>query len=154
MAYNKICAYTCWYLPSPGSVDHFKPKATYPDLAYEWSNYRLAAERVNNHKADSTEVLDPFTIQDGWFALDFPSCLVVPGPAMPADAETAVLKSIDILRLNDDDYLVEARCELMVHFSLGNVGLQFLRDHYPFLAIEIERQNLQARAAEVFKTRN
>jgi len=154
VAYGRICAYTCWYMPLIGTLDHYLPKSKYPELAYEWSNYRLALHRMNMNKSDSTEVVDPFAVQPGWFALDFPSCLVVPGPNIGAPIEAQVRKTIDILKLNIDDNLVQERCNLMVDFSKGYIALPFLRERYPFLAIEIERQNLQARAAEVFKTRN
>lgn len=75
-AYKGICASTCMYFVAPGSVDHFVPKSRRPDLAYEWSNYRLALPQVNSYKGDSVDVLDPFVVPEGWFILDFPSCLV------------------------------------------------------------------------------
>lgn len=152
VAYGRICAYTCWYMPLNGTLDHYRPKSKYPELAYEWSNYRLALHRMNCNKADSTEVLDPFDVQLGWFTLDFPSCLVVPGTGLNADVEMQVRRSIEILKLNSDDGLVQERCNLMVDFSKGHVALHFLKERYPFLAVEIERQNLQTRAAGVFKT--
>jgi hypothetical protein len=33
-AYKQICAYSCTYLATPGSVDHFIPKSRCPDLGY------------------------------------------------------------------------------------------------------------------------
>src|SRR5205085_6445728 len=68
-AYSSICAYCSCYIPNSCSVDHFRPKSTHPHLAYEWSNYRLAHDRINNNKGDSADVLDPFHIQLGWFIL-------------------------------------------------------------------------------------
>src|SRR6266536_204995 len=62
-AYSNICAYSSCWLPNNCSVDHLQPKATQPHLAYEWTNYRLAHDRINNNKGNSTDVLDPFHIQ-------------------------------------------------------------------------------------------
>jgi hypothetical protein len=81
-AYKQICAYSCIYLATPGSVDHFMPKRRYPKLAYEWNNYRLALPRINNHKGDSTDVIDPFIVQTGWFVMDFPSCFMKAGSGL------------------------------------------------------------------------
>ena len=40
-AHNNVCAYSAHWLP-PGitnmTVDHYKSKSDYPQLAYEWSN--------------------------------------------------------------------------------------------------------------------
>jgi uncharacterized protein (TIGR02646 family) len=38
--------------PAAGNVDHFKPKALFPLLAYEWTNYFLACESCNTAKHD------------------------------------------------------------------------------------------------------
>jgi hypothetical protein len=99
-AYQGICAYTCMYILPPGSVDHFLPKTHYPALTYEWNNYRLASQRVNQHKADSTDVIDPFSIQPGWFVLDFPSCLVFPGDGLPDMLKEQIERTI-VFQINN-----------------------------------------------------
>ena len=51
--YKGICAYYSIYLPkSIGaySVDHFVAKSKLKELAYEWSNYRLASLSANQKK--------------------------------------------------------------------------------------------------------
>ena len=78
-AYLGCCAYTTLHLCDTGSVDHFLPKTKYPHLAYEWDNYRLARQKINARKSNTEEVVDPFTVQIGWFVLDLPSCLIRPG---------------------------------------------------------------------------
>ncbi|MEK7989538.1 MAG: HNH endonuclease [Thiotrichaceae bacterium] len=40
-------------------VDHFKPKAIYPELEYEWNNLYLCCETCNLSKADTDNLLDP-----------------------------------------------------------------------------------------------
>lgn len=68
-AYDGYCAYTTFRLPTSehGVVDHFMPKGSYRELAYEWSNYRLAGYHVNSKKSDSCDVLDPFQLPEDAF---------------------------------------------------------------------------------------
>lgn len=139
-AYGCICAYTSIYLPEQGSVDHYLPKDTHPHLAYEWSNYRLASQRVNSAKGNSASVLDPFLVQDDWFFLEVPSCLIRPNPALDPDLRNQISQTVNILRLNQDDNYVQDRCSLLIDFARGHVTLDFLDRRYPFLAKEIRRQ--------------
>ena len=41
------------------------------DQVYEWRNYRLACSLMNARKGAVASVLDPFEIEDGWFAIEF-----------------------------------------------------------------------------------
>lgn len=152
-AYNGVCAYSCMYIMPPGSVDHFLPKTKHPDLAYEWSNYRLSSQRVNQHKGDSLDVIDPINVQDGWFVLDFPSCLVKANNGLPQAICDQVEKSIAVLKLNEDDTLVQERCDLMLEYAEGAVTIDFLSRRYPFLASEIVRQNIQQSVGDIFRRR-
>ncbi len=151
-AYSGICAYTCFYLmPHHGSIDHFLPKSSHPNDAYEWNNYRFCSSRVNSYKGDSHHIIDPFVVQPGWFILDVPSCLVKPGEGLPDVISQQVVATIDGLRLNEDDDFVQERCNLMVDFATGDVTLAHLSKRYPFLSAEIIRQGLQTSAAQMFK---
>lgn len=152
--YNGICAYTCIYLMPPGSVDHFFPKSKYPHLAYEWSNYRLANVIINNRKGESENILDPFIIQPNWFTMDFPSCLIKTSSTIPSNYVEQATDTIDILKLNDDDNLVQERCDIIMMYVDGKVKLQFLEDRYPFIAIEIKRQQLAGKMGRIFKRRS
>lgn len=154
-AYERVCAYSCVYLPTPpGTIDHFIPKSRRSAQAYEWSNFRLAQHRMNLYKADSEEVIDPFLVQLGWFVLDFPSCLMKPGEGLSDVDRERVEKTIKVLRFNDDDSLVQERCEIMMAFADAQVGLPFLRKRWPFLAVEIVRHGIQTTAHEIFKRPN
>ncbi|WP_395007660.1 hypothetical protein [Undibacterium sp.] len=152
-AYGGVCAFTCMYVMPPASTDHFLPKSLHPGQAYEWSNFRLAAPRVNGFKDNSIQVVDPFVVEPGWFVLDFPSCLVKPGAELSALKKSQVKNSITILRLNDEHF-VQERANIMLMTALGKVGLGFLDERYPFLAIEIARQNIAERLHLIFKMRN
>jgi hypothetical protein len=150
-AYHRICAYSCMYIPTPnGTLDHFLPKTRRPDLAYEWSNYRLALHKLNTYKADNVDIADPFTLGAGWFLLDFPSCLVRPGDGLTGEQTRLVENTIKVLRLNDDDSFVQERCDIMVMFAKKEVGLGFLAKRYPFLAAEVVRQGIQQSAGAIF----
>lgn len=146
-AYHGICAYTASFVPadvatSIGSVDHFLPKKEYRSLAYEWSNYRFCTPRVNSHKDNSTRVMDPFFIRNGWFVLDFDTYLIRPADGLPPILADAVQNSIDDLKLNDDDVLVQARADQVQEYIEGHFSFDFLERRYPFIAGELGRQGL------------
>lgn len=141
-AYRGICAYTAMYLPEQGSVDHFLPKTAHPNLAYEWDNFRLASGRVNSSKGHNTEILDPFSIDDDWFHLDIPACLMRPNPALEKPIRAQVSGTINTLRLNQDDNYVQERCNILIEYAQGDITLGFLERRYPFLAKEVARQQL------------
>ncbi|MBI2255330.1 MAG: hypothetical protein HYU58_11970 [Proteobacteria bacterium] len=141
-AYAGICAYTAMYLIAQGSVDHFLPKSLHPHLAYEWSNFRLASAKVNSSKADLTDIVDPFQVQNNWFFMDIPTCLLRPNPALIRDLRKKINNTINALRLNQDDNYVQERCNILMDYSRGDVSMGFLQRRYPFLAKEVNRLNL------------
>ncbi len=151
VSYSGLCAYTSLYLVDTGSVDHFRPKTKYPHLAYEWDNYRLARQKINTRKGDTEEVVDPFRVKSGWFALDLPSCLIRPGDGLDKETKKCVNATINILQLNDDDGLVQERCDLLVYLAQGDITMNFLGRHYPFLAVEVRRQDIEERLSQIFK---
>lgn len=140
-AYGGICAYTAMYLTDQGSVDHYLPKDSHPELAYEWSNYRLASSKVNSSKGNATHVIDPFTVEDDWFILNLPSCLIKAGQHLPRALRTGVNQTISTLGLNKEMY-AEIRCDILQRYALDHCSIDFLRGYYPFLSKEIERQGL------------
>jgi hypothetical protein len=151
-AYSGVCAYTAMYLPERGTVDHFLPKTTHPHLAYEWSNFRLASGRVNSSKGNLTDVLDPFHVQDDWFYIDIPACLLKPNPALEKSLRTQIASTINSLRLNQDDNYVQERCNILMEYARGDVSENFLERRYPFLAKEVSRQGLdQQTLKDLFK---
>lgn len=83
--YRRRCAYTA-LLVFPevrDSVDHFKPKDRFPELAYTWSNYRYALLDVNRLKG-ADDVLDPFEVQDDWFTLNLDSFKIEATESFPS----------------------------------------------------------------------
>ena len=139
-AYAGVCAYTAMYLPEQGSVDHFFPTSTHPQLAYEWSNYRLASGRVNTTKSNQSDIVDPFEVQDDWFFIDIPSCILKPNPNLEKPIRARIAGTINGLRLNSDDAYVQERCNILMEYAREEIALGFLTRRYPFLAKELARQ--------------
>lgn len=139
-AYNKVCAYTSFHLPTGGSVDHFVPKSIAPELAYEWSNYRLCLERVNNWKRNSQIAVDPCFMESDWVYLSLPECIVRVSDGAGPIVRSRLKQSIELLKLNRDEAFVDFRYSLVRDFVHGITDLAFLKTYYPFIGREVERQ--------------
>ena len=150
VAYHKICAYSgSWTktnVPSistlqDSSVDHFIPKSTTPAQAYEWANFRLSRTRLNNRKGNHSDVLDPFTLPNRWFTLDFRSFLIFPNHALSDSEKSRVQKTIDRLGLNTDNDYVQERIDVVREYCSGKLTLATLDDFWPFIAREMKAQD-------------
>jgi len=147
--YDGICAYCASWTkratnistPQDNSVDHFIPKSAEPSQAYEWSNFRLCRSRLNMRKDIHRDVLDPFTLNPGWFNLDFRTFLLVPNPTLTALDRKRVEATIDRLQLNDDNDYVNERIGAVRQYCLGKATLPLLLNRYPFIAVEMRAQN-------------
>lgn len=139
-AYAEVCAYSCCWIQIGSTVDHYRPVSRSPALAYEWSNYRLSSEKLNSYKGDSTDVLDPFSIQPNWFVLNFTNFLIEPNSGLDPRIEAEVLRTIKILRLNIDDQLVGLRLTVVKEYAKGHIDFDYLSRRYPFIAYELARQ--------------
>src|SRR5713101_2583527 len=142
--YHRICSYYAHWIPSGAcfaNVDHYIPKSVRPDLAYEWSNYRLASPQANTWKSYYTDVLDPFVIKNDWFILKFPSLMVKPNPELPTDIQKQIFATIKRLKINDDQSVVDERSHWLKWYCLG-APFSFLKENAPFVAYELKRQNL------------
>lgn len=153
LAYDRICAYSCHFIASDTgvrTVEHFRPKTVYPNLAYKWSNYRLVCSRLNGRKSDFEDVLDPFAIEDESFVLDFPGTIVKPSPFLTGIKRLRVEKTIKRLKLNDDESCIDARQQWLLTYcdiakSKEAVAYAFLKKFAPFLAKELDRQGLRGK---------
>ena len=139
-SYNRTCSYLSLHIPravGTPSVDHMVAKSTAWDRVYEWSNHRLACLLMNARKGVA-DVLDPFEIGEGWFALELVEFQVVPGHGLPADVHARVVETIATLGLSDDT-CCDARAAYAQHYWDGDISLSYLRRHAPFVAMELER---------------
>jgi hypothetical protein len=147
-AYRDTCAYLGMKIhPATGaaSIDHFRPKSTHQQLAYEWSNFRLAAQQVNTNKGEHGDVMDPFEVHCGWFALDIGTFEVRPSTDLDSLQRTRVELTISRLKLNEPTFC-KTREEyhdwyhgLRVSSGKG-LPLTWLRDECPYVAYELDRQ--------------
>jgi hypothetical protein len=133
------------WIPSGYSLDHFRPKHRYPNLAYEWSNYRLAMDIVNNSKGNSEVSLDPFLVTNGWFILDKATLWVKSEPTLADAIRTRVQGTINALKLNHDR-LVRMRFQILRGYMDGKQRLDSIQEKYPFIAAEIMRQGIKTSA--------
>lgn len=151
-SYGGICAYTgIWFAKADKtvSVDHFLPKSHYQNKAYEWDNYRLTTQAMNSNKGDK-DVVDPFNITNGDVVLDFPSCLVHARRDADAAYKSKIEYTIRVLKLNEEEE-VNRRFDIIIDYISGNCTFQHLKNKYPFIAEEIERQGLITTLGKYFK---
>ena len=142
--YNGCCAYLAVFferVTGGGSVDHFIAKSKRADLAYEWSNYRLACSRMNSRKREYDDVLDPFEIGNGWFRLEPITGRIYPNPILTPDQQRTVQATIERLNL-DDAGCREIRARHYQEYCEGEYTAEFLRKRSPFVWLEAQRQGL------------
>lgn len=144
-AYGGICAYACtWIPPLTGgrSVDHFAPKSAHPDLAYEWSNYRLVCSVMNARKREFEDVIDPFDIPPGeqWFELELAFLQVRPAAGLDPVRSDQAQHTIDRLKLNDPE-CQRARLSWYEPYLAGECAMTLLERRSPFVAQEVRRQS-------------
>ncbi|WP_156941243.1 hypothetical protein [Mesorhizobium sp. LSHC422A00] len=143
-AYSCICAYTChWVALDVGgnSVEHFVPKHLDASRAYEWSNFRFVASRLNARRGIKT-IIDPFLVQQDMFEIDFPTLLV--GVSAAHSGNTLLQDTIKILKLNDDKIIV-SRDYYVRYYANNDISIKFLRENAPLIHREIKRQKLLRR---------
>lgn len=147
-AYGGMCAYLARYieLVEGPTTDHFVALRNGADLmlAYTWSNYRLACSLVNGFKSAFAEVLDPFEVGEGWFALDLVSFKTIVGPLCPQERLDAARATITRLGLDRSEVAETRRRAANVYLSPPSgkppVPLWFLEQNEPFVARELRRQ--------------
>lgn len=147
-AYGGYCAYLAVKIPrSPeesevggSSVDHFLPRSLNPELAFEWSNYRLSSTLINQTKKDKVGILDPFCIGDNWFFVDIISGELFPNPELSRDLQKNIEKTIRELGLNKKKFR-EYRFKLLIDTDV-------LKEESPFLFEEAIRQNILDESSE------
>ena len=143
-AYDCRCAYLALHIePATGNptVDHVIPKSKAWNLVYEWSNYRLAAGLINSKKNDVEDVLDPFEIGSDWFALEFVTFQVKPGPGAVDDIADRVDDTITKLGLNRDECCKARQAYFDDYLDEEDpIPFSYLVRRAPFVASEMGRQ--------------
>ncbi len=136
------------------SVDHFQPKTHDPILAYKWSNFRLCRARLNNYKDNFQDVLDPCSISDDWFHLDFTSFLIRPSSNITdVNLKQKINDTINRLHLNSDNDYVNERVNVIKEYSLDKLSSKLLSEKYPFIAYQMRVQNFDFNFKDQIKFR-
>lgn len=137
--FRDLCAYSAMYEPV-GTVDHFIPVDDDETLAYEWGNYRFASAWINSSKQKERAVLDPLTVQDGWFEVLLPSLQLVVTDQVPVHLRELAEKTLIRLHLRDDERVLRQRRRWYRLFDQGKLDLDGLRENAPLIAAAVEKQ--------------
>ncbi len=143
-AYQSICAYVCVYVElvvGNATVEHFVPKAQRIDLAYEWSNYRFICGTMNGRKSDFTDVLDPFTLADSPFELNFGDFRISVRSGLDMRMATVAESTIARLKLNGADCR-KLRENHYNEYLVGDISEVKFRRESPFVHAEAVRLNM------------
>lgn len=141
-SYHRLCAYLSLYIEhatGARTVDHVIPRSKAWDQVYEWPNYRLACALMNSRKGATDRVLDPFQLEDDWFALELVEFQVKVGSGAQGAIAERVEATIEQLGLNDTECL-RAREEYVKAYLEGHIDHDYLCRRAPFVARELERQ--------------
>jgi hypothetical protein len=140
-AFRGLCAYSAMYEPV-GTVDHFVSVDEDRSRAYDWSNYRYASGWINSSKQSlkSTEIFDPFAVEDGWFEILLPSLQLVATDAVPPALRPRAEFVLKRLHLRDDERVLRQRREWYRMFQDGELSLEGLRKKAPLIAAAVAKQ--------------
>ena len=143
-SYEGYCAYLAVSFEriiGGATVDHFIAKSRRVDLAYEWTNYRLACSRMNSRKRDYDDVLDPFETKTSWFRLEMVTGHIYPNKSLPIHERDAVQSTINRLGL-DDAGNRDLRAHHYGDYRNGDYSADYLKRQSPFVWSEAKRQGL------------
>jgi hypothetical protein len=140
LAFGDLCAYTCMFEPV-GTVDHFVGWRADPSLAYEWSNYRFAAQWVNSSKQDAGGLLDPFAVLDGWFEVTLPSLQLVVTDCVPPAIRPQAEWTVSRLHLRDDERVLRQRSHWYAEYQRTR-DIEALRRYAPLIARAVEKAHV------------
>jgi hypothetical protein len=139
--YGNLCGYAAMLDPTGGTVDHFRSFAHYPDLAYEWSNYRFASATMNSRKrAQDDRVLDPEEVRAGWFEILLPSLQMRRTDKVPARLRAKADHTLKQLGLDDGERVIRWRRSWYELYQKGQLTLDGLRAVAPLVAEAVTRE--------------
>ncbi len=92
------------------TVDHYRSRENYRNLAYEWSNLRFASAWINSSKGTlDDQVLDPLDLGEDWFEILLPSLQLVLTDKVPPQQRQKAEFTLERLRLRDDERVLRQR---------------------------------------------
>lgn len=140
-AFGSLCAYGAMFEPV-GTVDHFVSVDEDRSKSYDWTNYRFAAGWINSSKQalKSTQIIDPFVVNNEWFEVQLPSMqLVLTGQVPPEERERAQFV-LERLHLGHDERVVRQRLEWYRMYQDGELDLVGLTKKAPLIATAIKKR--------------
>ena len=141
-AFHQRCAYTAMWLSTDGEVDHFISLDEDRRKAFRWGNYRYAAPWLNRSKQHlrTSEMLDPFEVEDDWFELVIPSLELRITDRCPDEVRHRAEVMLDRLHLRNGEHVMRSRRAFYQQYRLGKVELEHLDDVAPLLARAIRKK--------------
>jgi len=144
--FNHLCGYSAMYEPI-GTVDHYLSFDNYPHLAYEWSNYRYAAQWINSSKRTLDEqIIDPFQVGEDWFEIILPSLQLVVTENVPLSERERAEFTLQRLHLQDDERVIRQRQQWYQLYLDGDLTLTGLEKKAPLIARAIRKQQQSNKA--------
>ncbi len=152
-SHKGVCVYCASWTPRSRAVsqhfehttiDHYIAKSRDKNKAYEWDNFRLCRNRLNNRKAAFDDVLDPCRVSNEWFWLEFPTFLIRPAPDLSDRTKKQVKATIDRLELNADADYVDERIAVVRDYCTGIIPFQAVETRYPFIAYQMRQQDFDS----------
>jgi hypothetical protein len=134
------CAYSAMFEPV-GTVDHFVSWNEDSSQAYEWSNYRYCAGWINSSKQNerSSNLMDPLSVEDGWFELLLPSLQLTVSGSIPDELRQLAENTLERLHLVHDERVMRQRREWYRMYQCGELSLNGLKKKAPLIAAAVER---------------
>jgi hypothetical protein len=138
--FNNLCGYSVMYEPV-GTVDHYRSRENYRNLAYEWSNLRFASAWINSSKGTlDDQVIDPFDLGEDWFEILLPSLQLVLTDKVPPQQLQRAEFTLERLRLRDDERVLRQRQQWYQLYLDGDLTLQGLEKKAPLIARAVKKQ--------------
>ena len=138
--FRSLCAYSAMHEPV-GTVDHFVSLDEDKSKAYEWDNYRYSSAWINSSKrnAPSSRLLDPLSIEDGWFEIMLPSLQLTVSDSVPRRLRARAEYTLERLRLIHDERVIRQRDTWYRMYRRGELRLDGLRRLAPLIAAAVEK---------------
>ena len=118
------------------SIDHFKPKSKFPELAFEWENLFIACSDCQQIKGNNYPSLPPLKPDhpnykfDYWFKINWVNNHIVPRASLTAEEQAIAQATLDWLGLNKGERPT-ARFDELEKFN-NNTIKNVLKWSYPY----------------------
>lgn len=141
-AFTRRCAYSARCIDYEGEVDHFVSLAEDRSLAYRWTNYRYCDPRINKLKRNlgSASLLDPFVVEDDWFAVGDPDLRLHVTDRCPPELRGRAEYTLRRLKLDDGDSAVRGRRLWVERYEAGAASIELIEEMAPLVARMLRRR--------------